>query len=234
MAVIATSASGRIGVGMGDGLKLPMVAGRRSLREEVAHALRAALIAGEMRPGVVYSAPALAEQFGVSPTPVREACLNLAQEGLVEAVPNKGFRVRPLSDADLDEFTEIRALLEVPTVGRIAATAQAAQLEPLRPLADKIVEAARQRDLINYLDADMEFHLALLTLAGNTHLVDMVRDLRNRSRLYGLRTLAQQDLLDSAGEHVRLLELISAGDADAAQELMRVHIGHLRTTWART
>lgn len=216
-----------------DRLELPTVEGRRSLREQVAHALRAALIAGEMRPGVVYSAPTLAEQFGVSPTPVREAMLDLAKEGLVESVRNKGFRVTALSDADLDEFTEIRALIEVPTVGKIARVVDPARLERLRPLANRIVEAARRRDLISYVDADMEFHLELLSLASNAHLVEVVRDLRNRSRLYGLPTLAHDELLDSAEEHVQLLAVMAAGDSGAAETLMRDHIGHVRTIWAR-
>lgn len=219
---------------MSDRLELPAVEGRRSLREQVAHALRAALIAGEMRPEVVYSAPALATQFGVSPTPVREAMLDLAKEGLVESVRNKGFRVTPLSETALDEYTEIRALIEVPTVWRIARQADPERIDQLRPLAEQIVEAAKRRDLISYVDADMEFHLELLRLAGNAHLVEVVRDLRTRSRLYGLPTLAHEALLNSAAEHIQLLDLISAGDADAAQNLMRTHIGHVRTTWAQT
>jgi DNA-binding GntR family transcriptional regulator len=77
----------------GPALNLPRVLGHNSLREQVSHALRAALIAGELRPGVVYSAPVLAAGFGVSATPVREAMLDLAKEGLVEVVRNKGFRV---------------------------------------------------------------------------------------------------------------------------------------------
>ena len=85
-------------VDTGDLLDLPTVGERQSLREQVAQALRGALVAGEMRPGTVYSAPALATRFGVSATPVREAMLDLAKEGLVEAVRNKGFRVVGLSD----------------------------------------------------------------------------------------------------------------------------------------
>src|ERR671911_3059487 len=93
-------------------MTLPSFARRTSLREQVADALRAAVVSGEMKPGHVYSAPALAAQFGVSATPVREAMLDLAKEGLVEAVRNKGFRVTALSGRDLDELTEIRRLIE--------------------------------------------------------------------------------------------------------------------------
>src|ERR1700754_2820324 len=95
---------------------------RTSLREQVSEALRAALVSGELRAGGVYSAPGLAERFGVSATPVREAMLDLAKAGLVEAVPNKGFRVTELTERGLDEDTAIRALLEPPTVAEGAAT----------------------------------------------------------------------------------------------------------------
>ena len=94
--------------------------GRASYRERVADALRAALIAGELRPGEVYSAPALAARFGVSATPVREAMLDLAKEGLVDAVPNKGFRVTAVSEKQLDEYTHIRSLIEIPTTVALA------------------------------------------------------------------------------------------------------------------
>ncbi|WP_406313875.1 GntR family transcriptional regulator [Streptosporangium sp. NBC_01639] len=216
-----------------DRLDLPVVGERQSLREQVAHALRAALITGEMRAGVIYSAPALAAQFGVSATPVREAMLDLAKEGLVEAVRNKGFRVTELSDRDLDELTEIRRLIEVPTVARLADTARAESFDLLRPVAQQIVAAAEHGDLLAYVDADIRFHVDLLALAGNGHLVDVVRDLRKRARLYGLAALYERGgLVDSAREHLDLLDLLSAGDTGGSERLMRNHIQHVRGIWA--
>src|SRR3954468_21289231 len=103
---------------------LPVLGGKKSsYRERVADALRAALIAGELLPGQVYSAPALAARFGVSATPVREAMLDHAKEGLVDTVPNKGFRVTAVSERQLDEYTQIRALIEIPTVVGLAGSA---------------------------------------------------------------------------------------------------------------
>jgi DNA-binding GntR family transcriptional regulator len=212
-------------------LNLPPLRVRRNVREQVAEALRASLVAGEMRPGVVYSAPTLAERFGISPTPVREAMLDLAKEGLVTAVRNKGFRVTELSDRDLDEITEVRALIEVPTVARIAASPEGA--EELRPLAEAIVTAAERRDILGYIEADHTFHLELLALAGNAHLVGVVRELRHRSRLYGVPSLAERgELLPSAREHLQLLDLVTAGDVQAAETLMLHHLRHVRGIWA--
>ncbi len=210
-----------------------LISVQEHLRDQVANALRAALIAGELQPGVIYSAPTLAAEYGVSATPVREAMLDLAREGLVEAVRNKGFRVTELSERDLDEYTEIRALIEIPTIGRVTRTASREQLEALRPVAEEIVTAAQGGDLIAYLESDRRFHLELLALAGNARLVETVADLRKRSRLYGLTDLSEEgSLVSSAREHTALLDIMIAGDAEAAEEHMRGHLAHVRTLWA--
>ncbi|HEX5403203.1 MAG TPA: GntR family transcriptional regulator [Pseudonocardiaceae bacterium] len=214
-------------------LGLSSVGHRTSLREQVTEALRAALVSGALRAGVVYSAPGLAEQFGVSATPVREAMLDLVKAGLVEAVPNKGFRVLELTSRDLDEYTAIRALLEPPMVALVAGSVSRDRIEALRPLALAVVAAAARRDVLAYVEADNAFHLALLGLAGNGHLVEVVRDLRYRSRLYGVPALAARDELEpSARQHVELLDVVLSGDAEAAAAMMRSHLGHVRGMWA--
>ncbi|MFF4173817.1 GntR family transcriptional regulator [Streptomyces sp. NPDC001744] len=203
------------------------------LRDQVANALRAALISGDLKPGTVYSAPALAAEYGVSATPVREAMLDLVREGMVEAVRNKGFRVTELSERDLDEYTEIRSLVEIPTIGRVTRSATREQLEALRPVAEEIVAAAQRGDLIGYLEADRRFHLDLLALAGNARLVETVAELRKRSRLYGLADLSHSgSLVGSAEEHTALLDIMISGDAEGAEEYMRRHLAHVRTLWA--
>ena len=213
---------------------LPVLGGKKSsYRERVADALRAALIAGELLPGQVYSAPALATRFGVSATPVREAMLDLAKEGLVDTVPNKGFRVTAVSEQQLDEYTHIRSLIEIPTVVELATTADPVSLEALRPAAREIVQAAVAGDLIAYVEADTRFHLGLLALAGNAHLVEVVGDLRKRSRLYGLTPLVKSGrLLASAEEHLELLDALVARDEEAVRSVMTRHIGHVRGLWA--
>jgi DNA-binding GntR family transcriptional regulator len=201
------------------------VAAQQRLRDQVAQALRAAVLAGELPPGTLHSAPVLAARYGVSATPVREAMLDLAREGLVEPVRNKGFRITRVSARELDEYAEVRALIEVPTVGRITRTVDPEQLAPLRPPAKDAVAAATARDVPGYLEADARFHLALLTLAGNRRLVEVVGDLARRS---GLSRPTASDLggglLRSAGEHLELLDLMAVGDAAAAEQCMARHL----------
>ncbi|MFR0356028.1 GntR family transcriptional regulator [Streptomyces sediminimaris] len=213
---------------------LPPLGGRKpNFRERVVDVLRAALISGELRPGEVYSAPGLAPRLGVSATPVREAMLELVKEGMVDIVPNKGFRVTAVSDRQLDEYKHVRSLIEIPTTVGLATTADAADLEALRPLADEIVDSAAKGDLIAYIEADLDFHLGLLALAGNGHLVDVVRDLRRRSRLYGLTALVEAGRLRaSAEEHLELLDALLARDPEGVREVMTRHLGHVRGLWA--
>ncbi|MGW3129059.1 GntR family transcriptional regulator [Streptomyces sp. NPDC001123] len=213
---------------------IPSLGGRRpNFRERVVDVLRAALIAGELRPGEVYSAPGLAPRLGVSATPVREAMLELVKEGMVEIVPNKGFRVTALSEQQLDEYTHVRSLIEIPTTVALAATADPGDLEALRPVALEIVTSAVKGDLIAYVEADLAFHLGLLALAGNDHLVEVVRDLRRRSRLYGLTALVEAGRLKaSAEEHLELLDALLARDEQAVREVMTRHLGHVRGLWA--
>ena len=217
----------------GDDLSLGILATRRSYREGVVEVLRAALVSGQMKPGRLYSAPTLAGQLGVSATPVREAMSELAAQGMVEVVRNRGFRVRELSDVELDEITQLRQLIEVPTTAALARSCDPDAIDAIRPLAASIETAARRGDLIGYIEADRRFHLALLALAGNRQLVDVVDRLRAKARLYGIRELAERGLLiRSAQEHAAILDHLVAHDVEGTERLMRRHLGHVRGAWA--
>jgi DNA-binding GntR family transcriptional regulator len=224
-----------IGVFSGGDLEFKSLSRESGLRQQVSEAIRAALISGRMRPGFLYSAPALAESLGVSATPVREAMLDLAREGLVEVARNRGFIVTEVSDAELDELAATRMLLEVPTMGAIAENCDriTAGLHDLRELALQLEQAAETHELIAYMQLDTEFHSRFLTLGGNATLVSLVRSLRNRSRLYGLERLAQAGgLVESTREHAAMIDLGIAGDRHGLEALTRQHIGHIRTVWA--
>jgi len=212
---------------------LSVLAQPDSLRARVTDALRESLIAGTMQPGRIYSAPNLAELLGVSATPVREAMIDLAREGLVKAIRNKGFLVIQLLDHDLDDLTELRALIEVPTIAKVAVLITPAQVAALRPLARQINSTAISGDISEFIRVDTAFHLQLLAVAGNRQIVDEVRRLRNLSRLYGLGPLAASgELIATAQEHTELLDVVEAHDVAGAKLLMERHIGHIRGVWA--
>jgi DNA-binding GntR family transcriptional regulator len=119
-------------------------------------------------------------------------------------------------------------------VASVAVSVARERIEALRPLAEAIVAAAVRRDVLAYVEADNDFHLALLALAGNEHLVEVVRDLRYRSRLYGVPGLAARNELEpSARQHIALLDAVSSGDPEVAAQSTRDHLAHIRGLWAR-
>ena len=204
-----------------------------SLRSRVTEVLREAMIAGELEPGTLHSAPELAALLGVSATPVREAMIDLTREGLVETIRYRGYRIVELDERDLDDTVELRALIEVPTIGRVATLASARELDELRPLAREIVEAAEGRRFQEFIAADTTFHLRLLAIAGNRQIVEEVRRLRGLARLSGLHRLhASGRLVTTAREHEELLDLLAGGDVAGSEALMRRHLQHVRGEWA--
>lgn len=199
---------------------------RTSVRGQVLDALRAALVGGELAPGEVYSAPALGERFGVSATPVREAMQQLALEGAVEVVPNRGFRVTRRGARELGELAEVRALIEVPVMLRLARSVPGEAWARLRPLAEATVAAAACADLARYAEADRAFHGALLALSGNQQLVQVADDLHRRSQwplVTGPVAGRRADLVADAAEHMALLDALVARDLPVVQSLVREH-----------
>ncbi|MEV0264969.1 GntR family transcriptional regulator [Streptomyces sp. NPDC050617] len=206
-----------------------------SLREQCLAVIRQALVSGEIRSGDIYSAAALAAKLGVSSSPVREAMLTLVNQGLLEPVRNRGFRVVAMSDDDLDEIYDMRLLLEVPATLRAARRARPADLDELSALAAEIESAARDGDVAAFLDADRRFHLTLLALSGNHRLTATIANLRDQTRLYGLENLAERGLLPAwADEHRELLSAIAAADEPRLETLIRHHLRHVRGEWETT
>lgn len=204
-----------------------------SRRSQITQTLRAAVLSGELDVGITYSAPSLAEQFGVSATPVREAMMELAREGMIEIVRNKGFRVTQPTPEEFRHFQEVRLLLEPPVIGMLTERGiNADQRTAARHLAEASLEAAQRTDFVAHVASDIRFHLYLLSLWGNEEIVDIVRIMRSRSRLFGLRNAENRDfLLQSAREHLEIVDLISAGDAEKAQTFAYQHIYSAGVIW---
>jgi DNA-binding GntR family transcriptional regulator len=206
-----------------------------SMRQQIHSQIKAMLISGELAPGQLCSVYQLAELFGVSRTPVREALLQLAREGLLQAERNRGFRVVVSSPHDLDEISEIRMLLEVPALMKVAKLEPrpTEEFERARAIYDRMASAAKVRNLRRFIQADGEFHLHLISLTGNRRLLSLLSDLRDHMHLPGLQKLAESGGLEhSSEEHLQLLRALERGDAEAAGDIARAHISRTRAEWA--
>lgn len=204
------------------------------LRDQVAARLRHALVAGDLRPGEVLSAPTLAAEFGVSATPVREAMLDLATEGHVSPIRYKGYRVIEVSEETRRQILQLRRLIEVPLMVQVAERGvDEGLLGRSQELADQSVEAAAAGDLVEFIRTDMDLHLGLLEAAGNEVAVRHVRSLRSMTRLTGLKDLAAEGrLVETAEEHRKMVRALAARDSVQMEELMNAHLGHVSGVWA--
>ncbi len=167
----------------------------------------------------------LADDLGMSRTPVREALIRLQNEGLVELIPRRGMRVVPLSPADMQEIYEVLTALEVTAVELLARRSPSSEV--LGPLAEALQDMAAsldKDDLDGWARADARFHQTLIMLSGNKRLAGMaatLADQAHRARMVTLRLRPKPD--QSIREHREVLEALQAGDGRRACERHRQH-----------
>ena len=200
---------------------------RESLREQIGRSLRSSLFSGEMLPGETFSVPALAQEFGVSATPVREAVLDLVRQGLVVVLPNKGYRVAYTSPKEMFENIEIRRLIEVPATIDVASSISSEDLAVLREMAIEILEFAHEKNVKGFVTVDYEFHWYLLNIKGNGTLTDLVEDLRSRARIQAVPLIARAGrMVETAQEHIHLLDAMECRDFANVERIVLLHMSH--------
>lgn len=189
-----------------------------------------AIVKLELTPGQVISTNTLSQTLGVSRTPVREALKRLEALGFVRSVPQSGTVVAGIDPESLRESTEMREVLEVWSVRRVAQAGLGAP--ELRGLIEAQRNAGEAGDADGYLQADQAFHDQLARLAGNAKLVEFLNILNPtlmRARYWALR-FAPIRVKESTSEHIAIADAIDSADPDKAGELMRSHIWSTFTT----
>jgi DNA-binding GntR family transcriptional regulator len=189
--------------------------------------MRRRIISGELEPGVSLSEIALAESFGVSRTPVREALKQLQTEGLVEIRPRVGTFVTTPSRREINELFDMKELLEGAAARLLALRGRVPELDLLEQNLVKADEAAARDDRDTYAALVEEFHDLLIAGADNAKLEAHYRILMNQLAYARLVTTSLSQpgrVLQSDQEHHRVLELIVAKDSDSAERVMREHV----------
>lgn len=205
-----------------------------ALYQEVAQRLRARIFAHELEPGAWIDEQALALQYGISRTPLREALKVLASEGLVRLKPRRGCYVTELSERDLDEIFPLIALLEGRCAFEAARAIRPAGVKRLARLHEALERHAAAGDAGRFFEANHEFHRALHELAGNRWLAEVIDNLRKVLRLTRRDSLALEGRLkQSLEEHRAILAAIRGHDAERAQALMHAHLLSGRAAIAR-
>ncbi|HEY0825632.1 MAG TPA: GntR family transcriptional regulator [Ramlibacter sp.] len=194
----------------------------RALYEEVAELLRQRIFRRELEPGSWIDEVKLAQEYGISRTPLREALKVLAAEGLVTMKVRRGAYVTEVSERDLADVYHLLALLESDAAAVVAERATEAQIKELQKLHQELEGAAKNRD--RFFAVNERFHMRLLELAENRWRDQMVADLRKVMKLNRHNSLLKSGRIqESLAEHAALMEALEQRDAKAARERMQEH-----------
>lgn len=201
-----------------------------ALFEEVDELIRQRIFSRELKPGERIDEQALARDFGISRTPLREALKVLQNEGLVKLVPRRGCFVAKLTERDLDEIYDMVALLEGACAARAAALATPADIARLQRITQRMAQAAAERNFKRYFEANLAAHETVQEMAGNRWQKNVIQYLRSMCRLSPYVSVGKIPgrLEESLREHEELLAAIEAHDAVRAEAGMRKHIERTR------
>jgi len=194
----------------------------RALYEEVAEQLRQRIFRRELEPGSWIDELKIADEFGISRTPLREALKVLAAEGLVTMKVRRGAYVTEVSERDLRDVYHLLSLLESDAAGVVAERATPEQVLELQELHNELEAATADRD--RFFAINERFHMRLLELADNRWRNQMVADLRKVMKLNRHNSLLKRGRIeDSLNEHAAILRAITAGDPAAAVQATQDH-----------
>lgn len=197
----------------------------KPLREIVFETMREAIIHGVLEPGERLMEVQLAEEMGVSRTPVREAIRKLELEGFVVMVPRKGAYVADISFKDVADVFEIRAALESLAAGLAAERITDEELDELERLLVQVAETAEKNDLERLVEVDTLFHDTIYRASRNQRLVQIVSNLREQIQRFRKTSLGAPGRMKiTLEEHKKLVEAIAERDVSLAQQLAQEHI----------
>ena len=187
--------------------------------------LRDSILNGQLRPGEIYNEMALAKELGISRTPVREALLELSAQGLVSFLPRKGVIVRHYTKHDVVEIFELRRVIELAAIEKVARASPPCDLSKIEKALDDQQKAAEKNDFIAFLKADRKFHTTFSELTKNRRLLAIVENIRDMIQLMGIQALALQDRAEEViAEHAEVLEAVRQGKPVQARKAMENHL----------
>jgi DNA-binding GntR family transcriptional regulator len=198
---------------------------RRTVAEDVYRSLKRDIITLTHRPGASLTESELAELYGSSRVPVREACRRLDQEGLLVGRPYKGYLVTPISIKEIRDCFDLRLALEAFGLELAAGRVGEEDLQPLEKLAAIEYHYDDWQSYVEFLDRNLEFHIALIALSRNHRLVSVLRDLLASMQRFFFLGLDLGDFAsEMRSEHEELIVFLRSGDGAGAVQSVRRQI----------
>ena len=197
----------------------------KSLEESVYLTLEEEILSGKLKKGDSLTETSLSSRLGVSRTPLRAALHRLAEEGLIEVVPNRGAVVVGIGDEELVDIYKIRIRLEGLASAEAAKRINEEDLKRLRDSVELSEFYIAKQDAEHLKELDSEFHSIIYKASGNRLLCKTLTELHRNIQFYRKRSLAVADRLEkSMAEHREILSAIERGDAEAADRLTSAHV----------
>jgi DNA-binding GntR family transcriptional regulator len=197
---------------------------QKTLTEQAADAIRTRIVDGLFEFGEALSEIALANELGVSKTPVREAFLQLKNEGLVEILPQRGTFVFRMSIDQLRQLWEMREVLETNSLRFAMRDGGENLIRLITPIIDGMAKAAHDREPVIYRRLDAEFHTAIITACNNSFIQSAYNIIALRVQAFRSRLSLDAQAWRQRDEHTEVAELIHAKQADPAADLLQKHI----------
>ncbi|KVE29570.1 GntR family transcriptional regulator [Burkholderia singularis] len=195
--------------------------------ESIAERVRTAILEHRLAPGAKLTEAQLCEVFGVKRGTIRQALALLATDRLVDLEPNRGAFVASPTLQDVHEVFEMRRIIELAVMERLASGPGAKRLKGVAAMIDQERDAFERRDFPAWVRLSGEFHTALAALTGNTVLADCLNGLVARSTLMSALYESHGRSPCSFDDHTQILAALEAGDAKRATELMARHLQHV-------
>lgn len=192
----------------------------RTLRESIAEALRTSILRGQLKPGLKISEPALAQQFGISRTPVREALRQLDSEGFMQVLPRRGARVAPLSERDIHEYYEIKAVLEGFAARLATSHITDKEIDKMHHINTEMEKANKAQDYKRVFRLHNEFHGVFLRVSGNDHLYHLINMLVLKFQRFRILLAIAGKSEDSIAQHWEIIQAFRERDAEKAAHLV--------------
>ena len=203
-------------------MKSKQIEHHQTLREKILETIREAILKGNLKPGEKVAEPELAERFGISRTPIREAFRQLESEGYLTVIPRKGAVVAALSERDVQEFYAIKSILEGYAAELAAKNLSDKDLARLEAINAKLKKLADDGDVKSFYRVHNEFHDTFLKAADNSKLYELIQQLGMKfSRLRMASLSVNGRMAISVAEHDKLLDAFRRHDGKSAEDLVK-------------
>jgi len=193
-----------------------------TLREKILENIRDAIISGALKAGSRVSEPDLAERYGISRTPIREAFRQLESEGYLTVIPRRGAVVSEFSEKDVEDFYAIKSILEGYAARQACEKLTAKELERLQSINNRLAELAAHNDIKAFFKIHNDFHDVFIKAADNEKLRELINSLVTRFQRLRLMSISLPGRMgNSVQEHEKIIDAFRRKDAEAAEMLVR-------------